>query len=129
LPTTDCGYEALPTKYADFQIINKMNKENKVSNENRGNGVLANVGHHVKITDFIGESVKYDDYGGGYFWGQQKDGGQQMIAEIRGYGAIQNLFIQPDKSCDFKSADKFQDDLGRWIADAINEKLERERTQ
>jgi hypothetical protein len=49
-----------------------------------------------------------------------------MIGEVRGYGAIQNLFIQPNGSVDFKKVDAFQDDLGRFIAEAINEKIIRD---
>jgi hypothetical protein len=79
------------------------------------------------IINFIGESVRFDDFGGGYFWGKQPDGGEQMIAEVRGYGAIQNLFLNKKNGCDFDKADQFQDDLGRFIAEAITEKIERER--
>jgi len=79
----------------------------------------------MKIKDFIGTEVRFDDFGGGYFWGKQKDGGEQMIAEIRGYGAIQKMFLNK-KGCDFDKADKFQDDLGKWIAEAINDKLKQE---
>ena len=78
------------------------------------------------IINFIGESVRFDDFGGGYFWGKQPDGGEQMIAEVRGYGAIQNLFLSKNKGCDFDKADQFQDDLGKFIAEAITEKIERE---
>jgi hypothetical protein len=46
-----------------------------------------------------------------------------MIAEIRGWGAIQNMFINKDGSINFEDAEKFQDELGEFIADAINEKL------
>jgi hypothetical protein len=76
------------------------------------------------IIKFIGERVRFDDFGGGYFWGEQPNGGEQMIAEIRGYGAIQNLFLN-ESGCDINKANQFQDDLGRFIADAINEKIER----
>ena len=81
-----------------------------------------------KIKDFIGESVRFDDFGSGYLWGKQKGGGEQMIGEVRGWGAIQNLFL--DKRGMFikngeKLAEKFQDDLGRFIAEAITEKLNR----
>ena len=50
-----------------------------------------------------------------------------MIADLRGWGAIQNLFKLKGGAIDFEKAEKFQDDLGQWIADAINEKLEREK--
>jgi ribosomal protein L30/L7E len=89
---------------------------------------IPNVVHHVKITDFIGEKVSFDDSGAGYIWGEEKDGGCQMIGEVRGWGAIQDLFKNKDGSIDFKKAEDFQDGLGCWIADAIQQKLEKERT-
>jgi hypothetical protein len=78
------------------------------------------------ILNFIGTSVRFDDFGGGYFWGKQPNGDEQMIGEIRGYGAIQNLFLDKKGGCDFDNADRFQDDLGKFIAQAITEKIERE---
>jgi hypothetical protein len=83
------------------------------------------------IKSFIGDRVYYDEYGGGYIWGVVgKREVVQMIAQvedveeenavvnIRGWGAIQNLKNLP---C---SPDQFQDELGKFIAEAINEKLE-----
>ncbi len=78
------------------------------------------------IKDFLNGKVKFDEFTGGYFWLEYENKEIQMIAEIRGYGAIQNLFIQPDKTVDFNKADAFQDELGKFIADAINEKIERD---
>jgi hypothetical protein len=80
------------------------------------------------IRDFIGNRVYYDEHGGGYIWGKTKDQGSQMIAQvdspqddyvlsIRGWGAIQNMIKNQE------DAEKFQDYLGEWIADAINQKL------
>lgn len=86
------------------------------------------------IRKFIGEKVRYDEFGGGYIWGDHGSEGEQMVAQledrpkerpivsIRGWGAIQHLFKTA------KEAAAFQDELGRWIAEAINEKLEREST-
>jgi hypothetical protein len=90
-----------------------------------------------EIKKFIGESVRYDEYGGGYIWGTDKNNGDQMIAQVvdvddkpddyksgkvpivsvRGWGAIQHLF----KS--YEEQEAFQDELGIFIQDAINEKL------
>jgi hypothetical protein len=87
-----------------------------------------------ELKKFIGHA-KYDEWGGGYIWGNSKEG-NQMIAQIddfpdktyevvnevlsiRGWGAIQNMFPT------IKDASEFQDELGKFIADAINEKLER----
>lgn len=86
------------------------------------------------IKKFIGDRVYYDEFGGGYIWGViGKREEVQMIAQvedveeendvvsIRGWGAIQNLKNLP---C---SPEKFQDYLGEFIAEAINEKMEREK--
>jgi hypothetical protein len=85
------------------------------------------------IKSFIGAHVEYDERGGGYLWGVQKNKENiQMIAQIcdveegnpvvsiRGWGAIQHLKNLP---C---SPEEFQDYLGDFIAEAINEKLERD---
>ena len=87
------------------------------------------------IHRFIGNEVYYDEYGGGYIWGKKKNG-VEMIAQmdepepdhdpvlsIRGWGAIQHL------SKEEGYAERFQDTMGQWIADAINEKLEREKNE
>ena len=81
----------------------------------------------MDITDFINGKVTYDKYGGQYFWIVGPKGESQMLAEMRGCGAIQNLFINKDKTVDFDAASSFQDKIGEWIAEAINEKIERER--
>ena len=84
---------------------------------------------HLK--SFIGRSVYYDEYGGGYIWGVNKKEHIEMIAQvedieegnalvsIRGWGAIKNLKNLP---C---SPEQFQDYIGIFIAEAINEKLEK----
>jgi hypothetical protein len=66
------------------------------------------------------KDVYYDKFGQ-YLWSKQdEDGGSQMVAKLRGWGTIQQLF-GTDKEC----AD-FQDQVGKFIADAINEKVQRE---
>lgn len=69
------------------------------------------------------KKAKYDDYGQ-QIWGTDGDG-LQLIAEVRGWGAIQNLF-KKGKEFDLESAAEFQREVGKFIADAINEKIERE---
>jgi hypothetical protein len=86
--------------------------------------ITPSVVHHVKITDFIGKKAWFDECG--YIWGENKDGECQMLGEVRGWGAIQNLFKNKDESIDFKKAEDFQDALGHWIADAIQQKLNSE---
>lgn len=78
-----------------------------------------------KVTDFIEGKVNYDKFGGQYFWIKLKNGGSQMLAELRGWGVIQNMYSEKGKF-DLETAGKFQDEVGDWIAEAINEKLERE---
>lgn len=80
-----------------------------------------------EIIKFIGESVMFDEFGGGYVWGLHSDGSEQMIAEVRGYGAIQNLFKEHNGFVDSDKSDEFQDAMGKFIAEAINEKIEREK--
>lgn len=88
--------------------------------------------YQKEIKEFIGVA-KYDEWGGGYIWGNNPKG-NQMIAQIddfpdsyyevinqvlsiRGWGTIQNMFP------DIKTAEEFQDELGKFIAEAINDKL------
>ena len=92
--------------------------------------------YRKEIKQFIGSEIEYDEWGGGYLWGKDKEG-LQMIAQvvkvdekpyegrksetpivsIRGWGAIQHLFTTREEQCEF------QDELGIFIQDAINEKL------
>ena len=75
-----------------------------------------------RIIKFIGKA-EFDKHGSGYIWGiDPSNNGMQMIVQVRGWGAIQNMFDN------IKEAEKFQDDLGQFISDAINEKIEREKT-
>jgi hypothetical protein len=93
-----------------------------------------NMKYKEELKKFIGRA-KYDEFGGGYIWGNSKEG-NQMIAQIndfpdntyevvnevlsiRGWGAIQHMFPT------IKDASEFQDELGKFIEEAINEKLER----
>ena len=80
----------------------------------------------MEVTDFISGNVEYDKFGGQYFWIKMKNGGSQMLAEMRGWGHIQNMFVKNGKITE-EEAGKFQDKVGDWIAEAINEKLEREK--
>ena len=78
------------------------------------------------IIEFIGKEAKFDEYSTGYIWGVREDGELQMIGEVRGYGAIQNLFKTDNGLVDFDKANEFQDAVGKFIAEAITEKIERE---
>jgi hypothetical protein len=66
------------------------------------------------------KDVYYDQWGQ-YLWSRQdEDGGSQMVGEIRGWGALQNEFETE------KEASAFQDQVGEFIAAAINEKVQRD---
>lgn len=72
----------------------------------------------MKPQDFIGRKVIYDNHAQMIFG--MKDKALQMLLDVRGWGAIQNLFKTQ------KKAAKFQNELGEWFADAINEKLNKD---
>jgi len=84
----------------------------------------------AKITDFINGPVTYDKEGQ-YFWVTGKQNGMHMLGELRGWGHIQNMKDfkmggQPQGSIDMDAAGKFQDEIGEFVAAAINEKIARE---
>ncbi len=64
------------------------------------------------------QNVHYDDYGQ-YLWAKHDDG-NQLIGEVRGWGALQQEFKTE------AGAEAFQDEVGKFIADAINEKIKRD---
>jgi hypothetical protein len=74
----------------------------------------------LKVEDFIGDTVEYDQYGGVFIWGKHlKNNNLSLLMDIRlrGWGEIQNKFKTQE------AAAAFQDEVGEWIADAINQKL------
>jgi len=64
------------------------------------------------------KDVYYDNFGT-CIWSKDKDGGSQMVADIRGWGSLQYEFKTEEE------AEKFQDEVGEFIAQAIREKLAR----
>ena len=64
------------------------------------------------------QNVHYDE-DGQYLWANHDDG-NQLIGEVRGWGAIYNEFPNDER------ASTFQDEVGKFIADAINEKIKRD---
>jgi hypothetical protein len=77
------------------------------------------------IIDFIGDRAYYHVDSGsvlGVNWKEEV----QLIADIRGWGAIQQLFKNTPSSLRSAKQEAFQDRLGEFIADAISEKIERE---
>jgi hypothetical protein len=78
----------------------------------------------MKPKDFINKA-KYDK-DGQWLWRIDKKGNLGRLVDLRGWGAIQYLFPNPDKTLNLDKAALFQDEVGQWITDAINEKIERE---
>ena len=66
------------------------------------------------------KDVYYDEYGTHIWNREDEDGGSQLVAEIRGWGRLQNEF--PTE----KESEKFQDEVGEFIVQAIREKVERD---
>jgi hypothetical protein len=60
--------------------------------------------------------VYYDEYGT-IIWNKEQDGGNQLVADIRGWGRLQNEFSTQEQ------AEKFQDEVGEFIVQAIKEKI------
>jgi hypothetical protein len=52
-----------------------------------------------------------------------------MLGEMRGYGCIMNMFKDEKGEIDDDAANNYQDKVGEWIAEAINEKMEREQNK
>jgi hypothetical protein len=77
------------------------------------------------IIDFIGTKVNYHTDSGSIV-GVKPENDLQLIAIIRGWGAIQHLFKETPLSLRPAKQEAFQDRLGEFIADAITEKIERE---
>ena len=66
------------------------------------------------------KDVYYDDYGT-HIWNKETDdGGSQLVADVRGWGRIQNEFSS------LQEAEAFQDQVGVFIVNAIKEKLQRD---
>ena len=70
--------------------------------------------------------IEYDGYGT-QIWIQSEKDGSLHLADIRGWGHIQNMFPMNEKGQE--QASKFQDSIGAFVVDAIKEKLERERSK
>lgn len=70
----------------------------------------------MNIQEYLPEGVEYDP-SGGIIIAYDKEGSFTYVADIRGFGKLTNLLKSEG------AAVQFQDKLGRFIADAINEKL------
>lgn len=76
----------------------------------------------IEIKDFLKGKLLYEQAGQSVF-AVGKDGGMQIVCDVRGWGAIQNLFKDGSGKIDMEAAGKFQDELGVFIQDALNAKL------
>jgi hypothetical protein len=63
--------------------------------------------------------VYYDEYGT-HIWNKEQDGGNQLVADIRGWGRLQNEFSTQEE------AEQFQNEVGEFIVQAIKEKISRD---
>ena len=63
-------------------------------------------------------NVYYDEWGT-HIWNKEEDGGSQLVADVRGWGRIQNEFKTQEEAA------KFQDEVGKFIVEAIREKIQR----
>jgi DNA-directed RNA polymerase alpha subunit len=75
-----------------------------------------------RVIDFLGK-VHYSGDLGTYIWSNNTGGNTELIAIIEGYRSIQELCRTVNEANDF------QDEMGRFIAEAINEKIERSCTK
>jgi hypothetical protein len=73
-----------------------------------------------KITDFIKGKVSYDNYGQ-YLWVNLIDDDKFMLGKIRGWGDLISSF----KNLSTDQLAEFQEQIGQFVADAINEKIEK----
>lgn len=70
-----------------------------------------------EIRKYVGKA-KYDEMGQIIFRGADKNNLQQFL-DVRGWGAIQNM----DEFKTMDEAAAFQDRVGKWVVEVINEKL------
>jgi DNA-directed RNA polymerase alpha subunit len=72
-----------------------------------------------EILDFIGVA-SYQDYLGTYIWANRPDGTRDIVGVVYGYNT------DTEKNEGKEVAELFQDELGIFIAEAINEKVKKE---
>ena len=73
-----------------------------------------------EIIDFIGSANYQGDDLGTYIWANRPDGTREIIGVVYGYQT------EIEETEGIKQAEDFQDELGNFIAEAINEKIKRE---
>lgn len=78
----------------------------------------------IKMEEWLDGNIYFDKEGTQIF-SRKTDGQIQVIADVRAWGAIQNIFIDKKGFVDMRKAEAFQDQLGQFIAEAIQEKLDK----
>jgi hypothetical protein len=78
----------------------------------------------MTIEEFIGHNPQYNPSAGSIY--AMTNEGPQMLLDIRGFGRLQKHFTDETGKIDFKGAETFLDSVGAWVADAIEQKLQRE---
>jgi hypothetical protein len=73
----------------------------------------------MKIEQWLSD-VYQDSYVGNKIWNKVSNGGSEMVADIRGWGAIQYLFKTNEE------AKQFQNEVCKFIVEAIREKIVRD---
>lgn len=73
----------------------------------------------MKPENFITSEVFYEP-NCQYLMFKSPEGIERTLLELRGWGAIQNLFKIGDGKVDLESAVRFQDELGHYVANLIN---------
>ena len=68
------------------------------------------------LQDFIGNKFWYEN---ATVFTIRENGHCQPLVDIRGFGAIQNLFKDNKGEVDLIAANNFQDDIGEYIKEAI----------
>lgn len=74
-----------------------------------------------QIIDFIGTANYQGDDLGTYLWGNKTDGSRELLAVVSGYN------VDTEKNEGIEQAELFQNELGNFIAEAINEKIKRDK--
>lgn len=74
-----------------------------------------------KVSEYIKGEVLYG-YGTSIWFNVDKNGGVQKVLDIRGWGHLSTTMGDSE-------AEKFQDEIGEFVAEAINEKLKKIRNK
>jgi len=82
----------------------------------------------MTIEEYLSGDITYDEEGQVILAVKSPCGSSNLICEIRGWGKIQYEFMKEGK-IDTEAASRFQDDIGRFVTEAIKEKLAKEQKE